>query len=61
MCIDPLILHLKLDIYHLLPNKSYNKSIMLFKDFKEIVLAGNPKVLQGYNVVVLPFIAIDLG
>jgi hypothetical protein len=33
---------------------------MLFVDFKEIVLAGDPEELLRYDVVVLPFIAVDL-
>jgi hypothetical protein len=36
------------------------KAIMAFTEFKKLVLSGNPAPLKSFDVVVIPFIAVDL-
>jgi hypothetical protein len=57
---DLLMLSLQLDLYRLLPTAAYDKQIMPFTTFQTLVLGLVPEELKKFDVVVLPFIAVNL-
>jgi hypothetical protein len=51
---------LQLNMFRVLPEAWFNKKIMPFAEFKRTVMRGQHDKLMRYDVVVPPYIAVDL-